>query len=186
MKVFVYSDVHKQELIIPDKKPDAVLLLGDIDWRDVKRLSNHFTNSFSNPVPLIGVLGNHDVLDTFVNTNVIHVHGKTVELNGVVFAGFGGSPRYNNKHNSAQYEEWEAHEYIRDLKEVDVFLAHSNPAFQKSFDSTDSHRGFNSFKELLDKNNVKTFFHGHLHENKEYIYNDTKIVSTYGFREYEL
>ncbi|MFP3728102.1 metallophosphoesterase [Priestia filamentosa] len=186
MNVAVYADIHSRELVFPNTRPEFVFLLGDIHWRDVKRIDQHFTKNYLMPVPCIGVVGNHDVLDTFNHTNIVNIHQRQIEINGVRFGGFGGSPKYNNKYNSGQYEEWEAEKHVRKVKEVDIFLAHSNPAFHISNDTADSHRGFLAFKKIIELGKTKYFFHGHIHENSLKEYKDVKVISTFGLREYTL
>lgn len=180
MEIHIYSDIHSQQLILPDNEPDIVILLGDIDWRDVKKIDKHYQ------CEKIGVIGNHDPLDTFNNTSVINLHENVVEIKGMVFGGFGGCPRYNNKHNCGQYEEWEADKFIKRLDHVDVFIAHSNPVFELGLDKSESHRGFMAFNRMMEHHKVRYYFHGHIHENAEYQMHKTDIISTYGFRRYTL
>ncbi len=186
MRLAVYSDVHNNDLKYPERKPDFVLLLGDIHWRDVKKINEHFTKNYDSKIPCIGVIGNHDVLDTFKNTTVVDIHKRVIEIEGVKFGGFGGCPRYNNKQNSGQFEEWEAQKFIKGMEKVDIFLAHSNPAYERSENIDSTHRGFASFKQLLDREKTSYFFHGHIHENYEHKYKKIKVFSTYGLKEYEI
>jgi Icc-related predicted phosphoesterase len=180
MNFIIYSDIQGIELELPNIEPDFVLLLGDIEWRDVKRIDNHFK------CPKLGVLGNHDRIDTFGNTSIIDMHEKVLEIYGIKFAGFGGSPVYNHKPGSPQYDEGDAASFVKKVDNVDIFLAHSNPAFEHNMDKTDAHRGFASFTELIERTKTPYFLHGHLHENTIFDYLETTIIITHGMRNIRL
>ena len=180
MKILVYADLHNKKPTFPDVQPDVVFLLGDIHWQYIKEIDEHYD------CKKFGVLGNHDGLDYFNHTTVVNLHGKSEVFEGVTIAGFGGSPKYNDKQNSAQYTDMEADEFIRNIGEVDIFISHSNPAVEGFRSLTDGHRGFLSLKNLMDEESVKYLFHGHIHENKEYVYKKTGVVVTYGVRGIEL
>ena len=180
MKVIIYSDIHGGEVFFSTEKPDLVFVLGDIDWRDVKMIDDYYS------CPKIGVLGNHDKRDTFIGTSIIHAHMKLFEIAGLRIAGFDGCPIYNHKGNSPQYSELEMNMFTQTIHKADIFLAHSNPAYQYINDLRDPHRGFRSLTDLMDERRINMLFHGHIHENNVYTYKETTVVSTHGFRMIEI
>lgn len=179
LKVLIYTDIHSSELELMEDEYDAIFLLGDIDWRDVKRIDAHYQ------CPKFGVLGNHDKMDTFIGTSVIDMHQNIEEFKGFTLAGFSGSPRYNGKERAAQFEEEEVATFVDCLKQVDIFLAHSNPSFSYSSDKTDGHRGFVAYGDLIAENRVKYFLHGHLHLDGLEVHGNTEICSVYLSKEKE-
>lgn len=179
MKVLIYTDIHSSELELMEDVYDAIFLLEDIDWRDVKRIDEHYQCS------KFGVLGNHDKMDTFFGTSVVDMHQNIVEFKGFTMAGFSGSPRYNGKERVAQFEEEEVAAFVDGLKGVDIFLAHSNPSFEYTYDKTDGHRGFIAYGDMIVENRVKYFLHGHLHLEGLERCGSTEICSIYLYLEKE-
>lgn len=180
MEIYIYSDIQGVELELPEKEPDLIFLLGDIYWRDVEKIDNRYS------CPKIGVLGNHDRMDTFVGTNIIDLHAKQIEISGIKIAGFGGSPIYNHKPSSPQYSEMEIKQFTDEIKKIDIFLAHSNPAYEVDNDLTNAHRGFVSLANMMEEGKINYLFHGHIHENAEYLYKNTKVVVTHGLKRIEI
>lgn len=178
MLVYVFSD-FQGEKVIPDGHPDLVILLGDIYYRDAEEIDKKYT------CPKIGVYGNHDTPSEWDRTPIRRIHAETFEFNGVVFAGFGGCPRYNRRRDN-QYTENECAEFMETLDAVDVFLSHSNPAYEQSLDETDAHRGFSSFNRYIENKRPSYFIHGHLHQPSMNRWGDTKVICVYPFLELNL
>lgn len=172
MKVLILSDLHNTKEFPIIEGIELLLLLGDIPWQTVALIDKAYSCT------KFGVLGNHDRWDTYNNTEIVNLHSKVVDWNGLKIAGFGGAPRYNWKEDG-QYEEHECFEFIKDLDKVDIFLAHSNPSFSPVGEDRNGHRGFESFGYYIKHKSPRLFFHGHLHEDKEKTYQDTKIVTVY-------
>lgn len=171
MKILCLSDFHGAGSV-PDEQPDLVILLGDIDYYEIRKIDAAYD------CPKVGVLGNHDGPDYFEGTNVINLHQEVMEINGVTFAGFEGCPRYN-KRGFLQYWEDEVQDFMDSLKKVDVFIAHSNPAYIEIEDTTDPHRGFMAFTNYMKTKCPHLFVHGHIHEQKQYTVGDTTVYSVY-------
>lgn len=172
VNILILSDLHNQKEFPLVEEIDLLLLLGDIPWQTVAKIDEAYD------CQKFGVLGNHDRWDTYRNTNIQNIHAVVVEWNGLKIAGFGGAPRYNWKEDG-QYEEDECALFMHSLEKVDLFLAHSNPAFQSTNGNREGHRGFESFGRYIKEKQPKLFFHGHLHERYEKQYKETVIHSVY-------
>lgn len=120
--------------------------------------------------PLLYVHGNHD--DDYIRREPEGcdcIDDKLVVYKGLRILGLGGSRRYSG--GTHQYTEKQMRRRIRKLKRairlaggVDIVLAHSAPCGVG--DANDlAHRGFESFRELIDTYHPKLFLHGHLHLN---------------------
>lgn len=174
MKILFISDWHGHDYELPEEIVDVVVVLGDMDWRQIESLDKRFS------CPKLGLLGNHDRLDQYKNTKFIEMHKNTFEMHGVTFAGFDGAPRYNRK-DTPQYEEEDVENFCATLEGVDIFIAHANPMLEGNFDASDSHRGFLAFTEYIVTKQPRLFVHGHLHEMKQEQLDDTKILCVYPY-----
>lgn len=174
MKVLAFADVPNGGFEFPDVNPDLVFLLGDIYYRNVLRIDRKYK------CPKVGVFGNHDKAHFFDDTEVVNVHRKIVEVEGLTIAGFEGSPKYSNK-PFGQHLEVEAESFVASMYKhrVDFFLAHSNPVYPHT--DQDSHRGFAAFNDLIEYGTARYFLHGHLHEPFELVENKTKVYSVYPY-----
>lgn len=170
MKLLVFSDLHQFNYPIPEIYPDMVLFLGDIPWQEVKRIDEYYS------CPKFGVLGNHDVFDTYNGTNVEHVHAKTIVYKGLTLAGLDGCIRYNEK-NTPQFTEDEANQLVSPLPKADLFLSHSNPKWF-SVDRA-SHSGFQCLTSYILQMKPLYLLHGHLHQPYEINIDATTVVSVY-------
>lgn len=174
MIIYIFSDFQGEKLI-PDGEPDLVILLGDIYYGDALEIDKKYN------CDKIGVYGNHDTKNEWKQTNIKVIHEDTFVWNGITFAGFGGSPRYNSKPN--QYTEEECSKYLSNLDTVNVFIAHSNPVYDKNISEWDSHRGFASFNRYIEERKPQYFLHGHLHTPFSKRIGETKIYCVYPFLE---
>jgi len=172
MKLLFLADWHNQMYDLPNEDIDVLLVLGDFKWQTVEWLDRTYTCT------KIGLLGNHDKMDTYRNTSFTHLHNQTIQIGGYVFAGFDGCPRYNTR-KGPQYEEKDVHNFTKELQNVDFFLAHANPKFEENNDITDAHRGFEAFTSYIHKENPLYFVHGHNHENKHTKIGFTDVVCVY-------
>ncbi|WP_088362663.1 metallophosphoesterase family protein [Bacillus cereus] len=172
MLIYVFSDFQGVKEI-PDGNPDLVILLGDIYYRDAMEIDEKY------PCPKIGVYGNHDFINEWKDTSIRIIHEEVFEFEGITFAGFGGCPRYNRKPN--QYTEEQTQLFMNNLEKVDVFIAHSNPVYDKAIPDWDPHRGFKSFNKYIETKHPKYFLHGHIHEPFTRNVNGTQIYSVFPF-----
>ncbi|TYS60548.1 hypothetical protein FZD47_20260 [Bacillus infantis] len=155
--------------------PDVVFLLGDIPSKMVSKITRKYD------CHKVGILGNHCHPQNFEGYDVHNLHQKVISVNGYRIAGFEGTPRYK-ENTKGQHTEEEAQSFLDTLTEqqIDIFLAHSNPAYG-DLPLDDAHRGFHSFNSMILNNAVKYFFHGHLHNPFQRIMNNTRVYSVYPF-----
>lgn len=118
--------------------------------------------------PLLYVHGNHDGgYKTRPPEGCDCIDGRFVVYNGVRILGLGGCRKYHP--GPHQYTEKQMRRCIRKLRYqlwraggVDIVLTHA--PVQGLGDSSDpAHRGFEAFRQLLDKYHPKYFVHGHVH-----------------------
>ena len=138
--------------------------------------------------PVMYVHGNHD--DKYKETppeGCDSIDGKLVVYKGLRILGLGGSQRYSRGEN--QYSEKQMERRIRKLKRaiqyaggVDIVLTHAAPKGVGDWDDN-SHRGFESFLELIDSYHPKYVLHGHVHMSyghkieREREYSGTKVIN---------
>lgn len=188
--LLVLSDVHGDRLELDTSyQPDFVLLLGDIPHHVIQDVDAMFS------CPKFGVLGNHDGLDYFDGTSVLNLHGNVVEVDGITFAGFGGSPRYNEWKDDVQFTEEEARSFLDQLGYVDVLLAHSNAkgigtvweerVIENPLDDFmyrprrtgmgTAHDGYQALTDYINRAQPAYVLHGHIHKEWEQRAGDTVV-----------
>ena len=139
--------------------------------------------------PVLYVHGNHDTgYDRYPPEGCDCIDDKIVIYNGVRILGLGGCRRYHP--GASQYTEDEMRKRIRKLrfalwrtKGVDIVVTHA--PLQGVGDGEDAaHRGFEAFKELLDKYHPKYLLHGHVHlsygqdPTRVRSYGETTVINT--------
>lgn len=173
MRILALSDTHGV-IEIPEGNFDLVLLLGDIEYGELRKIDQMFS------CPKVGVLGNHDAPDYFNGTSIINVHSQVLDILGLKIAGFEGVPRYN-KRTYLQYEEIDAFLFTTSIPKVDIFIAHANPMWDTSVADNDPHRGFLAYADYIEQMQPKYFLHGHIHQEKKYKIENTNVISVYPF-----
>ena len=121
--------------------------------------------------PVLFVHGNHDkFLDEYPPEGCDCIDDRLVVYNGIRILGLGGSYCYRN--GKYMYSEKQMRKRVRRLmpkiwwhKGFDILMTHAPALGINDFDSL-SHRGFQSFCDLIEKYHPKFFVHGHIH--KEY------------------
>ena len=195
MRILAVSDVEAKYLYdyyTPGKLDgfDMILSCGDL-----RREYLEFLVTLAN-CPLLYVHGNHD--DRFEDAppeGCICVDDQIVEVKGVRVLGLGGSYRYRD--GGCMYTEKEMSRRIRRLrfklkkhKGFDILLTHAPARHINDFDSI-SHRGFECFRELLEKYHPKYFVHGHIHMSygvdipQKTVRDDTTIINAYDYFVFE-
>ncbi len=163
---------------------DMILSAGDLAPQYLEFLATYSV------APVFYVHGNHDnCYDKTPPLGCISVDGDICEYKGIRIMGLGGSMCYNFGHY--QYTENEMKrraEHLRfkawKMKGVDILLTHA-PARGINDAEDLPHKGFECFKNLMDKYDPGLFVHGHIHKNydrnfkRECIYNNTKVVNAY-------
>lgn len=119
--------------------------------------------------PLVYVRGNHD--DKLIDTppeGCECIEDTLYTYKGVRIIGLGGSYKYR-KTGSNMYTEKQMTRRIRRLRwklkragGVDIVVTHAPIRGVNDFDSL-SHRGFECFRELVERYSPKLFVHGHIH-----------------------
>jgi hypothetical protein len=103
--------------LVASHEPDLILVLGDLEpaWTD---------GLADVELPKLGVAGNHDAPDLLAVLGVENLHLSRIEVGGLSFSGFGGSPRYSREGRNEWTEE-EAEAMLAGLPAADVLLTHS-------------------------------------------------------------
>lgn len=187
-------------LLIADKEHKALYDFfdrerwGDIDLilsaGDLKPAYLRFLVTMINK-PLFYVRGNHDQNYTKDPPHgCVDIHGKIVEFQGLRILGLEGSSWYNGK--GVQYTERQMWRKVIKLwprlkfgNGIDIILTH-NPAFGLNDGKGHAHRGFKSFRYLIDTFSPRYFIHGHQHlsyamRNRIIQYKDTQIINAYEY-----
>ena len=118
--------------------------------------------------PLMYVHGNHDgTYDDEPPEGCDSIEDKLVVYKGLRILGLGGCQPYSR--GKYQYTEQQMERRIRKLKRaiemaggVDIVLTHAAPAGVGDWDDA-SHRGYETFLEMIDQYHPKYLLHGHVH-----------------------
>lgn len=165
---------------------DLVLACGDLPPEYLSRLASRFD------VPLYYVCGNHDIrmVDT-TPPGCTNLNAKLVRFRGLTLLGLEGSRWYNG--GLFQYTDREMRWKVLALtpkiwrhRGVDIVITHAPP--RHIHDAEDRcHRGFKSFRRLIDRYRPRYFIHGHIHaeftdpSERITVLNHTRIINTYGY-----
>jgi len=196
MRVLAVSD--RVEPVLHDRSErqrfegvDLVLSCGDLPPEYLAFLSEKFG------VPVYFVRGNHDLrYDSKQAAGCIDLNTRLIQFRGVHILGLEGSRWYNG--GPYQYTENEMRWKIRRLRPkiwrrggVDIIITHAPP--RNIHDAEDRcHRGFKSFRWLIDKYAPRYFLHGHIHANftnpaeRITVVNHTRVINTYGHYLFEV
>jgi uncharacterized protein len=139
--------------LVASYKPDLIVLLGDLEpaWTD---------GLASIDLPKLGVLGNHDAEDALAAVGAEDVQLRRVEVGGLSFSGFGGSPRYSPD-GANQWTEKEAATLVGRLPAADVLLTHSPPAGVNDDPDDPVHAGSPALRDWVERNQPAWLLHGH-------------------------
>lgn len=147
--------------------------------------------------PLLYVHGNHDTrYGSHPPEGCDCIEDKVYIHNGLRVLGLGGSPHYNG--GIHQYTEQQMarrirrlHWKIRRAGGVDIIIAHAAPTGFEGCDDY-AHRGFDCFRELIERYEPKYFIHGHVHMNygrqiqRQCTIGNTTIINAYERFEVEI
>ncbi len=164
---------------------DMILSAGDLPNAYLEFLTC-FTHA-----PIVYVPGNHD--GHFAENppgGCICADGKLVIVNGVRILGLGGSMRYSP--NGCQYTESEMRRRANRLRwklwrsgGFDILLTHA-PALGLGDGEDICHRGFQTFRDLLDRYQPGLMVYGHMHRTysitgfqRERLYGQTRLVNAW-------
>ncbi|MBL0714874.1 MAG: metallophosphoesterase [Desulfosarcina sp.] len=191
MRILTVSDVVVPRLYPEVDKDhfgriDLLLGCGDLPPEYLTFLTHTFN------VPLFYVKGNHDIRYAGrPPQGCRNIHERVVTHGGLKFMGLEGSMWYNG--GPHQYTEKQMTRMIRRMRPViwwrgggDVVVTHAPP--RGIHDGTDlCHRGFDSYRGLIQKYHPAHFIHGHIHRRFENeaarrTYMDrTCVINSYGY-----
>ena len=141
--------------------------------------------------PLLYVPGNHD--GRYLKTppeGCVSIHKELITYKGIRILGIGGSYCYND--GEYQYTEAQMKRMLLKItpkiwwnKGMDIIVSHA-PAYQLGDGMDQAHRGFEAFRDLLEKYSPKFLVHGHQHLNygntqRLSEYKNTKIINACGY-----
>ena len=147
--------------------------------------------------PLYYVRGNHDIRHgSKPPDGCINLNAQLIQFKEIKILGLEGSRWYNG--GPFQYTERQMRKTIRRLrtamwfqKGIDIIITHAPP--RHIHDAEDRcHRGFESFRWLIDKYSPRYFIHGHTHtiftdaSQRITIVNKTKVINSYGYYLFEV
>ncbi len=186
MNILVLADEESKYLwdYFEKSKLDGVDLI--ISCGDLKPQYLSFLATFAK-VPILYVHGNHDAIyETTPPDGCICIDDDLYVYNGIRILGLGGSQCYN--FGAYQYNEKEMRSRIFKLRRklrkyggFDILVTHA-PALELNDGEDLPHKGFQAFRDLLDKYKPKYFLHGHVHltynwqQQRICTYNDTTTV----------
>ncbi len=182
---------------------DIVLCCGDLPYYYIDYVVSMLDK------PCLYVAGNHDQPEwteagEYVTSprGCIDVDGDVQVINGVLFAGIGGSLRYNNE-KGAQYTEWQMLKKVVRLagklwwqrfwydRELAVMMTHA-PIVGVHDAEDRPHRGVKSFALLQRWFTPRYWIHGHVHRSYSYgvaiesVFRGTQVYNTAGYRDLTL
>ena len=186
MNILVLADEESKYLwdYFEKSKLDGVDLI--ISCGDLKPQYLSFLATFAK-VPILYVHGNHDAIyETTPPDGCICIDDNLYVYYGIRILGLGGSQCYN--FGAYQYSEREMRSRIFKLRRklrkyggFDILVTHA-PALELNDGEDLPHKGFQAFRDLLDKYKPKYFLHGHVHltynwqQQRICTYNDTTTV----------
>jgi Icc-related predicted phosphoesterase len=196
IKLLSVSDVvdpmlHRHVGSGPFSGIDLIVSCGDLPPEYLSRLTHVFN------APLYYVGGNHDIrYKDKLPQGGVDLHGRLERIQGLNFLGLEGSRWYNG--GPFQYTEGQMRAIIRKLRPalwwqggIDVVVTHAPPRYVHDAEDL-CHRGFRSFRWLIDKYQPDYFIHGHIHREfsdsteRVTVVDATKVVNTYGYNILEI
>ncbi|MFH1985585.1 MAG: metallophosphoesterase [Pseudomonadota bacterium] len=190
MKILAVSDTVTPALTSPTgpgstPAVDMVISCGDLPPEYLSTLVAIWQ------VPLYYVRGNHDIrYEDTTPTGCTDIHLRLIRFRAMNILGIEGSRWYNG--GPYQYTEAEMRWRLFSLRPsiwwgrgVDIVVAHAPPRF--IHDAEDPcHRGFRTYRRLIDRYRPSYFLHGHIHRQFESAearvtrIGDTQVINCYG------
>jgi Icc-related predicted phosphoesterase len=206
MRILALSDVVEEgaytaEVSARFPSVDLVLGCGDLPYEYLDFIATRLG------APLYAVHGNHDVPPERADDPAIaswwrgiDLHGRVVNVAGLLVAGLGGSPRYSG----GPYQFTESDMYLAILgmlpslvvnrlrrgRFLDVLVTHAPPRGVHDQDDV-AHRGFRALRLFLRLFHPRIHLHGHTHVYDSRTVtrtpvNGTLVVNAYGARAVEI
>lgn len=128
---------------------------------------------------IYGILGNHDEYGLLESRNIVNIHSKIINVNGVKILGFEGSSRYKTG-NVPMYSQEESIKMLKECEMADILVSHDSPYQLYSKVNDKAHCGLKGITKYLKKNKVYLNIHGHHHINTDLkLSNGTNIIGVY-------
>jgi Icc-related predicted phosphoesterase len=170
---------------------ELILSCGDLPPEYLNSLAAAFQ------APLYYVRGNHDHrLGPAVAGAGSGIHAQLVHHRGLSILGLDGSRWYNG--GPHQYTEGQMRAFIRRLRPLlrregtlDIVVTHAAPRYIGDADDR-CHRGFRSFRSLIQRYRPRYFLHGHVHRRFDQAaervttIGSTRVINTSGFYLFEV
>lgn len=155
MLAFADQEPHiPLERLVRHHRPDAVVLLGDLEPEWVDQLGR-----FAD-LPVLGVYGNHDDGRYLQARNTTDLHLTTAQVGDLTFTGFQGCVRYR-RDAPLQYTQREAARLARRLPSADVLLSHAPPRGVHEEPDDRAHEGFDALLAYIERVQPRMALHGH-------------------------
>lgn len=191
VRVLAFADTHgslTENELQNRKKPNVILLLGDIPISDLEYILEQTKNL--NDVPIFAVLGNHDgkeILNDF--PRITQLSGKSTEfaVNGrtITLAGLSGSVKYKDNDYYCLLTQEESQNLLKDVPKCDILITHDKPCFDKP-EEFNAHCGLVGIADYIREKSPKVVLHGHLHDPYIKQYGSTVIRCCYRVEEFEV
>jgi uncharacterized protein len=173
---------------------DLIVSCGDLPYDYLVSLAKAFH------APLYYVKGNHDIRplpkECSISDGCMEIDRRVVAFEGITLLGISGCQWYNGGEN--QYTEAQMKRIFRGIKRdlrkrsvIDIVGTHAPP--RKIHDKEDTcHRGFKTYRALIEKYKPRYFLHGHIHQlfsepsQRVSIHHGTKVINCCGYHYLEI
>ncbi|MDG6220200.1 MAG: metallophosphoesterase family protein [Candidatus Thermoplasmatota archaeon] len=176
MKLLALSDIHGNESVlywarelVQQHSPNIIALAGDITHFGPPQWAEGFVRGLRKLGPMVvGVPGNCDPPEVARSIELgggVSLHDRRVELEGLVFAGVGGSDP-TPFHTLYERDEKEFRKALEGMMSgVDVFVSHAPPMGKNDFSNFSGvHAGSPVLAEILEQHRPNVVITGHIHE----------------------
>jgi len=180
MNVLVASDLHGKKRALATLNStfrrftdyvDLVCLCGDITTFDDDRKAREMLDSFVTDKPILAVPGNCDppsVLKGIDASRAVNIHGKSYEVQGHVFIGYGGASSHNTYGSTTD----EAYRVLEGLVAAQPPLRTHLVFHAPPFGFLDNGLGHLGYLELIKNYGPASVFSGHIHEARGWMRNE--------------
>lgn len=182
LRILAFSNLHNivtpsalTRVIKHELPVDLAICLGDTALPELIHLK-----MCVRPTPIWGIRGNHDGEFLFSTAHVVDLHGRSMVVNGFRLAGFQGSIRDRSGH-FAMYTHQESHIISEQLPSADILVSHDTIMQEPTATNAPAfHAGLYGLNEYLERVSPMLHLCGHMHENKQFRYQNTTVLSVYG------
>ncbi len=183
MRIIAVSDLHSRfsllERLLDFEDADILAVCGDVtdfSKKDVERFAE-IIERFDGTT--LAVHGNCDFESAFRKAegkgNMKFIHGKSVEIEGIVFHGIGGST-YTPFNTIAEYPEDYYYGLLKNFGygEKNILISHCPPYGILDLTKTGNRAGSRAIREYMDRFSV--ILCGHVHERRGIENSETTTV----------